>query len=78
MEEISKKEIEEYILPEFAIRPCAPWRVLAITFTNKAANEMKERLAKTFGDSATSDAIWAGTFHSVCGKILRRYAELIG
>ncbi len=66
------------ILHEFAFEPAAPYSVLAITFTNKAANEMKERLAKTFGDAETSDAIWAGTFHSVCLKILRKFGESVG
>ena len=66
------------LLPEFTRDACPPYSVLAITFTNKAANEMKERLAKAFGDSATSDAIWAGTFHSVCLKILRKFGESVG
>jgi DNA helicase-2/ATP-dependent DNA helicase PcrA len=73
----SPDEILE-ILSEFTYNPCPPYSVLAITFTNKAANEMKERLAKAFGDSATSDAIWAGTFHSVCLKILRKFGESVG
>ena len=66
------------ILPEFKARACQPWEVLAITFTNKAANEMKERLARAFGNSATSDAIFAGTFHSICLKILRKYGDFLG
>ena len=53
-----------------------PWEILAITFTNKAANELKERLCAMLGDTAMD--IWAGTFHSTCAKILRRYGELIG
>ena len=60
----------------FAVSPAKPWQILAITFTNKAAGELKERIAAKLGDSAND--IWAGTFHSVCGKILRRYADLIG
>ena len=75
--DLSPDEISE-ILPQFATSPCPPYSVLAITFTNKAANEMKERLAKAFGDKATSDAIWAGTFHSVCLKILRKFGESVG
>ena len=72
------KEIEEYILPEFAVRPCAPWKVLAITFTNKAANEIKARLASAFDNPDIAGEIWAGTFHSVCMRILRSNAELAG
>ena len=66
------------ILPEFITEPCPPWAVLAITFTNKAAREIKERLAKTFNDPTVSDAIWAGTFHSICVKILRKYGDRLG
>ena len=53
-----------------------PWNILAITFTNKAANEMKERIEKLVGDAAKD--IWMGTFHSICVKILRRYIDRIG
>lgn len=53
-----------------------PWQVLAITFTNKAAGELKERLVKAIGNEAES--IWAYTFHSCCSRILRRYGERIG
>jgi hypothetical protein len=72
------KELGEYILPEFIYRPCAPWRVLAITFTNKAANEIKARLAAAFDDAEVANEIWAGTFHSICMRILRANAELAG
>ena len=54
----------------------APWNILTITFTNKAANEIKDRLMNTVGES--SNDIWAGTFHSTCVKILRGNAERIG
>ena len=60
----------------FAVYPSNPWQILAITFTNKAAGELKERIAAKLGDNAND--IWAGTFHSICGKILRRNAELLG
>lgn len=53
-----------------------PWQILAITFTNKAARELKERLAKSLGDAA--EDIWASTFHSSCVRILRRNADLLG
>ena len=53
-----------------------PWNILAITFTNKAANEMKERVEKLVGDAAKD--IWMGTFHSICVKILRRYIDRLG
>lgn len=53
-----------------------PWNILAITFTNKAANEMKERIANLVGDVAKD--IWMGTFHSICVRILRRFIDRIG
>ncbi len=72
----SPREIIEKYLELFAVNACDPWGVLAITFTNKAANEIKERLIKTVGDDAGS--IWAGTFHAICMKILRVHGELVG
>lgn len=59
-----------------AIAPCEPWRVIAITFTNKAAGELKARLSKMLGESAQD--IWAQTFHSACVRILRRNADRLG
>lgn len=53
-----------------------PWEILAFTFTNKAANELKDRLSLRIGEDAKD--IWAGTFHSICLRILRKNAELIG
>lgn len=53
-----------------------PWEILAFTFTNKAANELKDRLALRIGEEAND--IWAGTFHSICVRILRRNAEILG
>ena len=60
-----------------AVDPVAPWRVLAITFTNKAAGELKSRLERALGESAAND-IWAQTFHSACVRILRRDIERLG
>ena len=78
------KAAEDYIsgktedLPERAFAVAAPrdYEILAITFTNKAAGELKERISAKLG--SLSDNIWAGTFHSICGKILRRNADKIG
>ncbi len=64
------------VLSQCAVNPCRPWEVLSITFTNKAANEMKERLVQTVGEAANE--IWAGTFHSICVRILRRFGEHLG
>lgn len=62
-----------YIL---AKRQANPWECLVVTFTNRAAKEMKARVEQIIGDVANS--VWLGTFHSICVKILRSHAELVG
>ena len=62
--------------PYAVLDPVRPWRILAITFTNKAAQELKLRLEKLLNEGA--DDIWACTFHSACLRILRKEAELLG
>lgn len=59
-----------------SVSACAPWRIMAITFTNKAAGELKDRLCSMLGETAND--IWASTFHSTCARILRRDGERIG
>jgi len=62
-----------YLMQEKGIKP---WNILAITFTNKAANEMKTRVEGLVGSAAKD--MWIGTFHSICVKILRRFIDRIG
>ena len=59
-----------------SVSACAPWRIMAITFTNKAAGELKDRLCSMLGETAND--IWASTFHSTCARILRRDGKRIG
>ncbi len=59
-----------------ALEPAAPWSIIAITFTNKAAGELKDRLERILGPSARD--VWASTFHSACVRILRRDIDKLG
>ncbi len=59
-----------------AVEPAAPWSIIAITFTNKAAGELKDRLERMLGPAARD--VWASTFHSACVRILRRDIEKLG
>lgn len=67
---------DDYITDVIKENPVLPYNVLAFTFTNKAANEMKERVSAIAGDSVYD--MWIGTFHSVCMKILRRNIDKLG
>ena len=61
-----------------AVDPARPWQVIAITFTNKAARELRERLHAALGDPEAAGEVWAYTFHTACLRILRRYNDLLG
>ncbi len=71
-----KTRVLTYRIAHLIENNVAPWEILALTFTNKAAREMKERIAKVVGDRANK--VWAGTFHSIFARILRVEADKIG
>ena len=70
----AQRPLMEYLC---AVETARPWEVLAITFTNKAANELKERLGRMLGEEVAAD-VWASTFHSACVRILRRDIDRLG
>lgn len=74
-ESLSPEQLDS-ALATFAVDPARPYEILAITFTNKAAGEIKERLESVLGEQARD--VWAGTFHSICAKLLRMYIDRLG
>ncbi len=76
LESCNDKDADVQIPIGLDVDSAKPWQILAITFTNKAANELKERLVNMLGELGND--VWAATFHSTCAKILRRHAENLG
>lgn len=73
-----KPENRDHALRLCAMEPARPWQVIAITFTNKAARELRERLLAALPDEQAASDVWAYTFHTACLRILRRYNDLLG
>ena len=69
-------ELPDLVRARLSVSACPPWKVMAITFTNKAAGELKERLCSMLGEDGND--IWASTFHSSCARILRRDGDRLG
>ena len=69
-------EISDELRYRLSVDSCKPWKMMAITFTNKAAGELKERLSAMLGDDGSQ--IWALTFHATCARILRRDGDRLG
>jgi DNA helicase-2/ATP-dependent DNA helicase PcrA len=72
----SDTPLPQDVRDRLAVDPCRPWQIMAITFTNKAAGELKNRLVEMLGEEGNE--IWASTFHSSCARILRRDGERLG
>lgn len=69
-------ELPDLVRSRLTVSPCPPWRVMALTFTNKAAGELKDRLCQMLGEGGQE--VWASTFHSSCARILRRDGDRLG
>lgn len=76
MNKYLRGEIENPLSNLLGVDEVKPWEILAITFTNKAAGELKNRISLKLGESG--EGIWAGTFHSICARILRRFGDVLG
>ncbi|MBQ0088453.1 MAG: UvrD-helicase domain-containing protein, partial [Prevotellaceae bacterium] len=72
-----KTRVLTYKIAHLINQGMAPWKILALTFTNKAANEMKERIDGLVGGGMSS-ALWMGTFHSIFNRILRQESSVFG
>ncbi len=72
----AKTKLRDELVMKLSVDVPYPSNILAITFTNKAANELKERICNKIGENGNS--IWASTFHSACGRILRTYGDVLG
>ena len=72
----ANQKLTDDMAKKLAVDPCKPWKIMAITFTNKAAGELKERLNQKLGEDGLN--VLASTFHSMCSRILRIDAELLG
>ena len=72
-----KTRVLTYKIVHLLTKEFEPWRLMALTFTNKAANEMRERIRQLVGDQVAGK-LWMGTFHSIFSRILRQNADKIG
>ena len=71
-----KTRVLVHRIAQLVERGVEPWAILAVTFTNKAAGEMRHRLRGLLG--ARADAMWIGTFHATCARLLRKHAAVVG
>ena len=71
-----ERELDDRLASLLAVDPCPAWKILAITFTNKAAGELKERLSRMLG--GVGNDVWASTFHSFCARVLRQDGGELG